>query len=221
MRFDLVTIFPEIFGSFLETSLVGKAVASGRLTFGFTDPRDFAADRHRTVDDRPYGGGPGMVMKPDPLVAALESIGPASPGVPPHRVLLTPQGERLQQRHLADLAARPHVVLLCGRYEGVDERVRAHVHQEISLGDFVLGGGETAAMAIIEGVARLVPGVIGSEGSLTSESHQEPLLEYPQYTRPRAFRGVEVPGVLLSGDHARIEPLVLEALHPSFPALPR
>ncbi|MCC6747678.1 MAG: tRNA (guanosine(37)-N1)-methyltransferase TrmD [Deltaproteobacteria bacterium] len=204
MRFTVVTIFPEAFDSFLRASLLGKAVAQGLVQVDFVDPRAFAADKHHTVDDTPYGGGDGMVIKVDPLVAALESVG-HDPDLSPHRVLLTPQGEPLAQRHLVELLDRRHVVLVCGRYEGFDERIRTFVHQELSLGDFVLNGGEVAAMAIIDGVSRLVPGVIGKASSLTTESHGEGLLEYPQYTRPREFRGLAVPEVLVEGNHARID----------------
>jgi tRNA (guanine37-N1)-methyltransferase len=220
MRFIVVTLFREIFASLLSTALVGRAVEAGLIQVDFVDPRDFTHDRHRTVDDTPYGGGEGMVMKPEPLVDALESIARApavapgsaiadpapdvSPAARPHRVLLTPQGEVMAQRHLVELAARQEVVLVCGRYEGFDERVRDFVDQELSLGDFVLNGGEVAAMAIIDGVARLVPGVIGKPGSLTEESHTAGLLEYPHYTRPRSYRGRDVPEVLVSGDHAEI-----------------
>lgn len=207
MKFTVVTLFAEIFESFLRTSLVGKAVEFGRIQVSFVDPRDFADDRHRTVDDTPYGGGEGMVLKADIFVAALEGA-EAGEGVATDRalrVLLCPQGEPLTQRHLRDLQSREHVVLVCGRYEGFDERIRSHVDREISLGDFVLNGGEVAAMAVIDGVSRLIPGVIGNAASLDSESHGDGLLEYPQYTRPREFRGEEVPEVLLSGDHKRIE----------------
>jgi tRNA (guanine37-N1)-methyltransferase len=199
VQFHVITIFPEIFESFLATSLMGRALQGGLLQISFTDPRDFTNDRHRSVDDTPYGGGEGMVMKPEPLVAALESL-PAGT----HRILLSPQGQPLQQPHLEQIAARPRVALVCGRYEGVDERVREHVDQELSLGDFVLQGGEVAAMAVMEGAARLVPGVLGNPGSVADESHAAGLLEYPQYTRPREFRGREVPQVLLDGNHGEI-----------------
>ena len=163
------------------------------------DPRDFTADRHRTVDDTPYGGGDGMVIKADVMAAALESL-PAGT----HRVLLSPQGAPLTQDHLEVLRGKGGVALICGRYEGFDERIRGEVDLEISLGDFVMCGGEVAAMAIMEGISRLVPGVLGNEGSVETESHRAGLLEYPQYTRPREFRGQEVPEVLLSGNHEQI-----------------
>jgi tRNA (guanine37-N1)-methyltransferase len=203
MQLHVVTIFPEIFASLTGTSLVGKAIEAGLLGVELVDPRAFTQDRHHSVDDTPCGGGGGMVMKPEPIVDALEAID-ARLGAPAHRVLLTPQGEPLGQRHLVELAALPHLALVCGRYEGFDERVRLFVHRELSLGDFVLNGGEVAAMAVIDGIARLVPGVIGKPGSLSEESHAGGLLEYPQYTRPRSFRGHEVPEVLVGGDHERI-----------------
>lgn len=204
MQFHIVTLFPQIFDSFLTTSLVGKAAEAGRIRFNLVDPRDFTQDRHHTTDDVPFGGGEGMVMKPEPVIQALESIPYSPDGSRPYRVMLTPQGELLQQKHLNILSQQENVVLVCGRYEGFDERVREYVDQEISLGDFVLGGGEVAAMVVIEGIARLIPGVIGNAQSLIFESHTSGLLEYPQYTRPRSFRGRDVPEVLLSGDHERI-----------------
>ena len=199
LQFHVITIFPEIFQSFLDTSLLGKARQAGLVDVQCVDPREHTTDRHRSVDDTPFGGGEGMVFKPEPVIDAMESV----PGEP-HRVLLTPQGRPLCQEDLHQLARRKHVMLICGRYEGYDERIRAHVDQEISLGDFVLCGGEVPAMSIMEGVARLVPGVIGNTESLLDESHQTTLLEYPQYTRPREFRGQEVPEVLLSGNHEQI-----------------
>ncbi|MBW2731983.1 MAG: tRNA (guanosine(37)-N1)-methyltransferase TrmD [Deltaproteobacteria bacterium] len=199
MKFHLVTLFPELFQSFLETALLGKAVKQGLIEVDFIDPRDFTTDKHRTVDDTPYGGGDGMVLKPEPFVAAIESVGGG-----PQRVMLSPQGVPLSQRHLRRFAERDEVLLVCGRYEGFDERIRAAVDEEISLGDFVLNGGEVAAMALMDGVGRLVEGVIGNAASLESESHAEALLEYPQYTRPALFRDQPVPEVLLSGDHGRI-----------------
>lgn len=209
MRFHIVTIFPEIFDSFLRTSLLGKALQSGLLQVERVDPRDFAEDRHRSTDDTPFGGGEGMVMKPEPVVLALESIqaklgAPAAGEAGPRRILLTPQGQPLRQRHLRELAALPEVVLICGRYEGFDERIRSFVDEELSAGDFVLSGGEVPAMMILEGVARLLPGVIGKPASLEEESHTGGLLEYPHYTRPREFRGLGVPEVLLQGDHEQI-----------------
>jgi tRNA (guanine37-N1)-methyltransferase len=207
MRVDVVSLFPELFEPFFRTSLVGKAVASGLIGARMRSPRDFGIGRHLKVDDTPYGGGSGMVMRVDCLVACMESLDDDAPGPKAHRVLLTPQGKPLSQALLAELAARPAICLICGRYEGFDERVRTFVDQEISLGDFVLAGGEVAAMAIVEGVARLLPGVLGNEASTAEESHSphnEGWLEYPQYTRPVEFRGLRVPDVLVGGHHGEI-----------------
>ncbi len=204
MRFDIVTIFPECFESFFNASLLGKARAAGLVEVGFVDPRDFTRDKHRSVDDTPYGGGEGMVIKPEPMVAALASIASQAGQAAPHRVLLTPQGRAVGQADFQRLLGHEHVVLVCGRYEGFDERIRTFVDEELSLGDFVLNGGEVAAMAVVDGVARLVPGVLGNERSLQTESHESGLLEHPQYTRPRVFRDLGVPEVLLQGDHERI-----------------
>jgi tRNA (guanine37-N1)-methyltransferase len=202
MEFEVVTLFPEIFASFLDGSLLGKARAAGTIRVHFTSPRDHAAGKYRQTDDTPYGGGVGMVMKPEPLVAAVEAA-VAARG-PAHRVLMTPQGAPLTQERVQALAARPRILVACGRYEGVDERVRAHFDEELALGDYVLSGGEVAAMVLIEATTRLCPGVLGKEESAVEESFSAGLLEYPQYTRPPEFRGVAVPEVLLSGNHERI-----------------
>ncbi len=202
MEFEVVTIFPELFPSVLGASLLGKAIERGLVRVHLTDPRDFAPGRHRSVDDAPYGGGSGMVMRPDPLVAAIEACEAARGAV--HKILLGPAGAPLDQAAVNRLAAMQRVLLVCGRYEGYDERVRAFVDEELSLGDFVLTGGEIAALAVIDAVARLQPGVLGNAESPVEESFAEPLLEHPQYTRPPEFRGLRVPEVLLSGDHARI-----------------
>lgn len=206
MRFDLVTIFPELFQSFLSAGLLGKAIDAGLVQTRFVSPREFALDKHKSVDDAPYGGGSGMVMMPGPIAGALDHLdatrGEGAPRA--HRVLLTPQGAPFTQRHAERFAASGAIALVCGRYEGVDERVRGLVDEEVSLGDFVLLGGEVAAMAVVEATARLVAGVLGNVESAKDESHVSGLLEYPQYTRPPVFRGVEVPEVLRSGDHARI-----------------
>lgn len=208
MQIDVVTLFPESIEPLLGTSIVGRAVSAGIVRVRMRSPREFGIGRHLKVDDTPYGGGSGMVMRVDCLVACLESLdADREGGVRAHRILLTPQGERLTQPHLHALAARPSIALVCGRYEGFDERVRSFVDQEISLGDFVLAGGEVAAMAVIEGVARLLPGVLGNEASATEESHSAAtggLLEYPQYTRPAEFRGLAVPEVLAGGNHGEI-----------------
>ncbi len=204
MRFDLVTLFPELFETFLSTSLVGRAVKTGKLCVSARSPREFGKGRHRSVDDTPYGGGSGMLMRADVVVECMDAV--AAPGEA-HRVLLTPQGAPLNQARVRALAARERVMLVCGRYEGFDERIRAFVDEELSLGDFVLTGGEVAAMAIIEATARCLPGVLGNEESAREESFGEAapdLLEYPQYTRPPEFRGMRVPDALLSGHHADI-----------------
>ncbi len=205
MRFDVVTLFPEIFGGFLEASFVGRAIAGGQVAVRFRSPRDFGIGKHKSVDDTPYGGGSGMVMRVDVMVACMEAMDDLAPKA--HRVLLTPQGAPLAQKKVQALAERPAVMLVCGRYEGFDERVRGHVDEEISLGDFVMTGGEVAAMAIVDSCARLLPGVLGNAESTREESHSEAtagLLEYPQYTRPAEFRGASVPEVLAGGNHAEI-----------------
>lgn len=208
MRYYVVTVFPELVQRFTDEALLGKAKSAGHIAVDTINPRDFTHDRHRSVDDTPYGGGSGMVMRPGPLVDAMEEAERRElerGGRAPWRVLLTPQGERFSQPLARSLAERGALTLVCGRYEGVDERVRTRVSQEISLGDFVLMGGEIAALAIVEATARLVGGVLGNCASVEDESHAEGLLEYPHYTRPAVFRGDEVPEVLLSGNHARVD----------------
>jgi tRNA (guanine37-N1)-methyltransferase len=214
MRIDVVTLFPEMFEPFAHISMVGRALDAGALHLRLRSPREFGIGKHRSVDDTPYGGGPGMVMRVDCLVACLESLDADSPALPDgspagraHRVLLCPQGQALRQARVYELAVLPALCLVCGRYEGVDERVREHVDEELSLGDFVLSGGEIAAMAIIDTCARLLPGVLGNPESLTEESHSPAtggMLEYPQYTRPAEYRGRAVPEVLQGGNHAQI-----------------
>jgi len=206
MRFDVVTLFPELFEPFLSTSLVGRANKTGKIVVRTRSPRDFGLGKHRSVDDTPYGGGSGMLMRVDVLVACMESLD--EEGSRAHRVLLTPQGAPLDQARVRALADRPHLMLVCGRYEGFDERVRTFVDEELSLGDFVLTGGEIAAMAVIEACARCLPGVLGNEASAREESFSPDtsgLLEYPQYTRPAEFRGLVVPPPLVSGNHAEID----------------
>jgi tRNA (guanine37-N1)-methyltransferase len=203
MNFEILTIFPGYFASPLAESLLGKAIAAGLIEVRVTDLRDFAADRHRKVDDEAYGGGPGMVILAPVVAAAVE----ARRGDPPAwTVLLTPEGRRLDHAKVSELRGRRRLLLCCGRYEGVDERVRelGLFDEEISLGDFVLPGGEAAALAIVEAVSRLVPGVVGRAESVEAESFAQDRLDYPHYTRPREFRGLAVPDVLLSGDHAKI-----------------
>jgi tRNA (guanine37-N1)-methyltransferase len=207
MRFDIVTLFPEIFDGFVDASFVGRACSGGQLAVRFRSPRDFGLGRHKSIDDTPYGGGSWMLMRVDVLVACMESLDADAPdGIAAHRVLLTPQGKPFDQSKARELAARDAVALVCGRYEGFDERIRGYVAEEISLGDFVMTGGEVAAMAVVEACVRLLPGVLGNEESTTEESHAPDvgLLEYPQYTRPAEFRGIGIPEALLSGHHAEI-----------------
>lgn len=206
LRIDVVTIFPGLFESFLEESILGSARREGLVGIGVHDLREWTEDRHRTVDDTPYGGGPGMVLKPEPLVAAIESLaGPRGPDRKARVLLLSAQGRRLDQARLEALAREEHLVLVCGRYEGVDQRaIDLAVDEEISIGDYVLSGGEVPAMAVVEGVVRLVPGVLGNPDSTTTESFGEGFLEGPHYTRPAVFRGLEVPEVLRSGNHQAI-----------------
>lgn len=204
MRIDIVTLFPEAFEPFLSTSIIGRARSAGLVEFSLTQIRDFATDRHRSVDDRPYGGGPGMVMMCGPLFAAVEAA-EAADARKALRILLTPQGRRLDQTLAGDLAGHERLLLICGHYEGFDERIREGLSPyEISVGDYVLSGGEAAAMVLIDAVVRLLPGALGDVGSVEDESFAAGLLEYPQYTRPPVFRGMAVPEVLLSGDHGRI-----------------
>ena len=200
---EVLTLFPRMIAAPLEESILAKARGKGLLGVQVTDIREFAEGRHRVTDDVPYGGGAGMVMKPEPLVAAIEAARARQPSA--RVVLLSPQGARFDQRKARDLAALASLILVCGRYEGVDERVLRWVDEEMSLGDFILNGGEVAALAVIEAIARLVPGVLGNELSAHADSFSgEGLLEGPQYTRPPEFRGLRVPDVLLSGDHGKI-----------------
>jgi len=202
VRIDILTIFPGIFEGPLRESLLGRAIASGLLDVRVHDIRDFTSDRHRQVDDESFGGGPGMVMKPDPVFAAVESLGEGAR----RTILLSPAGRRLDQALVRGLAGEPWLVLICGRYEGVDERVMEGLPaEEVSIGDFVLSGGEIPALVVLEAVTRLVPGVVGKEESLARESFEEGVLDHPHYTRPREFRGMAVPDVLVSGNHAAIE----------------
>ncbi len=204
MRIDVLTLFPKVFEPFVATSIVGRAVERGIVSIRGIDIRDFAHGRHRTVDDRPFGGGPGMVLMCQPVFDALESV-EAGATEKPLRILLTPQGERLQQATIVELSQAPWLVVVCGHYEGFDDRIRQGVEvRELSIGDYVLSGGEPAAMVLIDAVVRLLPGALGDEASAESESFSDGMLEYPQYTRPREFRGMTVPEVLLSGDHAKI-----------------
>ena len=204
LRIDVITIFPQMLSGFLEESMMKRAAAAGRVEFRIINPRDFTTDKHNTTDDRPFGGGPGMVMKPEPIFAAVESVRtPES-----HIILMTPGGKTFRQadaRRLAD--EQSHLIFICGHYEGVDERIReALVDEEISIGDYVLTNGVLASTVVIDAVVRLRPGVLGGgEAATEDESFSSGLLEYPQYTRPPEFRGMKVPEILFSGDHAKIE----------------
>ena len=202
MQFHIITIFPEWFTSPLSTGLLQKAQDKAILSFRVHNLRDYAPGKHRSTDDTPYGGGWGMVMTPEPLVNALEAV--STPLNNPRRIFLSPQGRPLSQTKTAELTAYEALVLVCGRYEGVDERVLAFVDEEISIGDYIVSGGEVAALVLIDAVARLIPGVVGRKESTEDESFSTGLLEYPQYTRPEEFRGLSVPDVLLSGHHADI-----------------
>jgi tRNA (guanine37-N1)-methyltransferase len=204
MRFDILTLFPGMFAGPLDESIMRRARDAGLIEVVLHDLRSWATDRHRTVDDYPFGGGAGMVMKPEPLFAAVEAIQPLAEARA-NVVLMSPQGRQLDRALVAELAEHPRLLLICGRYEGVDERAREHlVDIEVSIGDVVVSGGELPAMLLLDAVARLVPGVLGSEGSLEEESFEGGLLEYPQYTRPAEFSGWSVPDVLLSGHHGEV-----------------
>jgi len=203
MRIHVITIFPELFPAFLDAGIVGRAIRSGLAAVDIHDLRVFTHDRHRTVDDAPFGGGPGMVMRPEPLSEAIDSL---SLGLGAPVVLLTPQGKQLTQREAERLSAQPEVAMICGRYEGVDERIRTNVAtEEISIGDYVLTGGELPAQVMIDAMIRLLPGALGhGDVALVDDSHTSGLLQYPQYTRPADYQGQGVPDVLVSGDHAAI-----------------
>lgn len=200
MRIDVFTILPDLVEGFVSTSIVGKARSAGTLDIRIHDPRDMTTDVHRTVDDAPFGGGAGMVLKPEPIFEIVEQADPPRP-----LIYLAPSGRTFTQAVAAELAAADGFSLLCGRFEGIDERVRAHlVDEELSIGDYVLAGGEVAAAVVIEAVGRLVPGVVGNAASTADESFSDGLLEYPHYTRPATYRGWTVPDVLRSGDHGRV-----------------
>jgi tRNA (guanine37-N1)-methyltransferase len=203
VEIEILTLFPRLVEGPLGESILGKAVQKGLISVRVRDIRDHAIGKHRVTDDTPYGGGAGMVMKPEPLVSAIEAAREAMSG-PARVILMDPQGRRFTQQVARELHDARRIVLVCGRYEGYDERIRAFVDDEISIGDFVLTGGELAALTIVDATARLVPGVLGNEESAGADSFEEGLLEYPQYTRPPDFRGMTVPEILLSGDHAKI-----------------
>jgi tRNA (guanine37-N1)-methyltransferase len=202
ITFELVTLFPEMFDGLLATTVIGKAIAAGIVAVHRTNPRDFGLGNYRQVDDTPYGGGPGMIMRIEPIAAALDAI--ATARGPSHKILLTPRGRRFDQQQARALASRPRITLVCGRYEGVDERVGSLVDDQLCIGDFVLAGGELAAAAVLEATARLVPSVLGCGLSAGDESFSSGRLEYPQWTRPADWNGQAPPPVLLSGDHAAI-----------------
>lgn len=211
MRIDVLTLFPEMFAGPLDHSIVGRARERGLLDVRLTNIRDFTFDKHRQADDTPYGGGPGMVMKPEPIFAAVEAVTEGATaesseqaGAKPHIILLDPQGTPFTQARAWELAEKDHVVLICGHYEGIDERVRSIVDEELSIGDFVLTGGELPAMIIIDAVCRLLPGAIGEADSARQDSFEGLVLDHPHYTRPADFRGMKVPDVLLSGNHEEI-----------------
>jgi len=202
MRFDILTIFPDVCSVYLREGIVGRAFKRGMLDIRFVDIREFAEGAHRSTDDRPYGGGDGMVMKPEPICRALDSVDRIGRNL---IILLSPQGETFDQAFAWELSSWDQLILVCGRYEGVDERVRLTcIDREISIGDYILSGGELAAMVVMDAVSRLIPGVLGGARSNLDDSFEDGLLEYPQYTRPKVFREKEVPEVLLSGDHERI-----------------
>lgn len=213
MRFEVFTLLPEVFPSYLETSILKRARERGLLDIGIHNIRDYTHDKHHTTDDTPYGGGGGMVMKPEPVFEAVESVlGLAAPHSPPQPdsnlpiILLTPQGRVFNQSIAQELSAHPRIALLCGRYEGVDERIRENlVTDEISIGDYVLTGGELPALILIDAVVRLLPGVLGDPTGAEDDSHAMGLLEYPHYTKPAEFRGWKVPDILTSGDHGKID----------------
>jgi tRNA (guanine37-N1)-methyltransferase len=205
LKVDVVTIFPRMLQAPLEDGIVHRAMEAGLVSIGVHDLRAFTDDRHRSVDDTPFGGGPGMVMKAEPFLRAVDALTAPAPAPPPAVVLLSPRGVRFDQKMAARLSRLDHIVLLCGRYEGIDERVREALGaEEVSLGDFVLTGGEVAALAVIEAAVRLIPGALGDEGSAEADSFSDGLLDFPHYTRPAEVRGHRVPDVLLSGDHGKV-----------------
>ena len=206
MQFDVLTIFPGMFEGFLTESMIGRAVQRSLFSVRIHNIRDYATDKHHMTDDTPYGGGGGMVMKPEPIFAAVEAVRLPDAALPPRVVLLTPQGRLFSHAFARELSQETQVVLICGRYEGIDERVREHlVTDEVSIGDYVITGGELAAAVIIDAVGRMIPGALGDPAATFKDSHANGLLEYPQYTRPADFRGWRVPDILVSGDHARVD----------------
>ena len=210
MQYTVLSIFPEIFDPFRKYGIIGRAVKQGKISISMCNIRDFATDKHQVTDDRPYGGGCGMVMKPEPLAAAIRAAKESTPGS--KTILLTPQGRAFSQKMAQNFAAQEGFIFICGRYEGVDERIYSgFIDDEVSIGDYVLNGGELAAMVIIESITRLIPGVLGGEDSADKDTFSEELVEHAHYTRPRTFEGETVPEVLLSGNHKEIETWRLEA----------
>jgi tRNA (guanine37-N1)-methyltransferase len=206
MRIDIITIFPKMFAPILNESIIKRAQNKGKVKIYIHDLRDYTLDKHRKVDDRPFGGGSGMVMRPEPIFRAVEDIKSQAASRKPQVIVLCPQGKRLDQKLVKKLARYRHLILICGHYEGVDERVRFYLaDEEISIGDYVLTGGELPAMVLVDSVVRFIPGVLGDKNSLNFESFEGNLLEYPQYTRPATFRDMSVPQILLSGNHKKIE----------------
>jgi tRNA (guanine37-N1)-methyltransferase len=203
VKFTVLTLFPEVFDSPLKASILGRAIKQGKIHVDIINLRDFTEGRHKVADDKPYGGGKGMLMKPEPIIEAINSVKHVSPEV--WAILLSPYGLKFNQQIAKSLSEKAHLLLICGHYEGVDERVRYFIDEELSLGDFVLTGGEVVALAIIDAVSRLVPNVVGNYSSVEEESFSNGLLEYPQYTRPKVYKGHKVPEVLLSGHHQRIK----------------
>ncbi len=220
MIFDILTIFPDLFTSPLNEGILRKARQEGKIDIRITDIRDFAKDRHATTDDRPFGGGEGMVMKPEPLAAAVQEI--KKTGAAGRVILLTPQGRRYNQAVARELAQQERIILVCGRYEGVDERFRAaYCDDELSIGDYILTGGELAAMIVLDSITRLLPGVLGCSDSADKDTFSRNLLKHPQYTRPRLFQGMEVPEILLGGDHGEISSYrFIEAVRRTFERRP-
>lgn len=212
LKIDILTIFPDIFKPVLNESIIKRAQESGRVKIAVHNLRDYSQDKHRKIDDRPFGGGPGMVFKPEPIFEAIKKI--RSKSRKAKVILLSPQGKVLNQKLAEKLSKDRHLILICGHYEGIDERVRLRlVDEEISIGDYILTGGELPAMILVDTVVRLVPGVLGDEKSIESESFSQNLLEYPQYTRPANYKGIKVPKVLLSGDHQAIAKWRKEQAH--------
>lgn len=202
MKIDVITLFPEMLLGFVNSSMLKKAQTKGLIQINMVNPRDFTQDKHKTCDDKPFGGGSGMVMKPEPIFEAFQKVKTAHAKT----ILMSPQGVLLSHTKALDLSKEEHLIFICGHYEGVDERIRMQVvDEEISIGDYVLTNGALAAAIVIDAVSRFIPGVLGNPDSISNESFSKGLLEYPQYTRPRVFKGLEVPDVLLSGDHQKIE----------------